>query len=43
VWSASRTAFLAAGPTTIGIFANAYSQPVVMNVAHWSAALPGPL
>jgi hypothetical protein len=41
VGSVSRTALLSAGPTSIGIFLNAYNQPITMNVTHWNASLPG--
>ena len=44
LYSESRTAFLAAGPTKVGFFINGYSTyDVTMNIAHFGANLPGPI
>ena len=42
-YSASRTAWLAAGPTKMGIFTMGYSQPTTANFVHWASNLPGPM
>lgn len=42
-YSVSRTAYLTAGPTEVGVAADSYGGKMTLNIASWANSLPGPL